>query len=261
MKLALLLAFCLLAGAFNAARAQAPPPGNEVDDGGSYEGAGPDDDQDGGSFEGDGLEDGEDDGGSEFDDPNVPEEEDLGEDAEDDAEADAEGDAQGEQDENQKGTDSKVKSTAAAGHGGYHRRRHPFHHRRPHRGWGGYGYGRGYRFFGRRRHNHAEIDRSTCSVQASYFLSFNGQRRYCRHATNDHDDCQACCEAATRRETRGADKDDIIGFITLNVRGHHGGYRNKREAGAAAYDAGDKGREPQIRKWECVCCIPKHGRH
>jgi len=115
-------------------------------------------------------------------------------------------------------------------------------------------------------------------VQASYFLSFNGDRRHCRHATYDHDDCQSCCEAATRRETRGADKDDIIGFITRH-RKHgerRGEYRGKREAGAGYAAAGGGGyaaaggygehkekviveHKREDHEWECVCCIPKKG--
>uniref|UniRef100_A0A914URD3 Uncharacterized protein n=1 Tax=Plectus sambesii TaxID=2011161 RepID=A0A914URD3_9BILA len=101
-------------------------------------------------------------------------------------------------------------------------------------------YGRRHHHHFRRRHHNRQIERSTCSVQASYFLSVNRERRYCIDAVHEHDDCQACCEAATRRETRGVDKDDVTGFISVGGNYGRGGGRDK----------------------ECVCCIPnKHHHH
>jgi len=239
MKLALLFMLCLLASAFDIARAR-PQDDGLGEEGGLPEGE-DDGTEDGGSVEDDGLGDGGDDGSEgPYDD----------------------GDENGPDDE---GADlTGIKGTGAAGHGsgGHHRRHHSHHHHRSHH----HNRHHGFRGFGgfRRRHHHfghggATVDRSTCSVQASYFLSYNGDRRHCRFATEEHDDCQACCEAATRRETLGADKDDIIGFVTLNLRYRE---RSKRETGVA-YDGNDKGRDKDYKppvheqKWECVCCIPK----
>lgn len=237
MKLALLFMLCLLASAFDVARSR--PQDEGQDDGGGLPEGEDDGSEDGGSVEDDGLGDGADDGSEgPYDDGD--------ENAPDDDGSDLTG----------------IKGKGAAGHGGnHHNRHHRHHHHRSHH----HGHHRGFGGF-RRRHHHfgghggGYVDRSTCSVQASYFLSYNGDRRYCRFATEEHDDCQACCEAATRRETRGADKDDIIGFVTLNLR--YRGERSKREAGVA-YDGNDKGHDKNYKppvhepKWECVCCIPK----
>jgi len=221
MKLALLLTLCLLASAYGRPNKEEADDGPEELDGGPVEGG----EEDGeGSYEGpEGPEGHDEEGGPHYDD-------DEGYEGYDE-EAPA-------NDENQV---AGVKDKEAAGHfGGFNGYRRPYRH-----------YGHHFR----RHHHHGNggryVDRSTCSVQASYFLSYNGDRRYCRYATEDHDDCQACCEAATRRETRNADKDDIIGFITLN---HRHGNRGKREA---AYAAGGGDKSYDEPKWECVCCIPK----
>jgi len=270
MKLAVLLMLCFLASAF----AQNPE-GLEGDSGEYLPEEGGSQEIEGGSFEqGDEPEE---EGETEEGPYEGPEYED-GEGSEDQAPVDP-------------NAPDTTKDAQAAGHyeGGYGGHGGYGHHG-GHRGYGGFrhhgyrrrfavrrrflvrGFGGGY---GGGRHH---VDRSTCSVQASYFLSFNGDRRFCRFATEEHDDCQACCEAATRRETRGVNKDDIIGFIVRNVR--HRNYRNKREAGAgyaaggaaggayaaggsAAYAASDK-REVRVvdePEEECVCCIPKHHRN
>lgn len=232
MKLALLFMLCLLASAYGRPQAEEGLEDQEgLPEGGPEEG-------DEGSYEGE-PDEGADEEGTSYDDPDI------------------EGEEEPVDDDNTEV--GQVKDKEAAGHGGYHHRRHHHHHHRRHHHYGGFG-----GFYRRHHHNHGYVDRSTCSVQASYFLSFNGQRRYCRYATDDHDDCQACCEAATRRETRNANKDDIIGFITLNHRHRGDGYRGKREAGyaAAAAAASDKGHDNRTNepKWECVCCIPKANR-
>uniref|UniRef100_A0A914UY58 Uncharacterized protein n=1 Tax=Plectus sambesii TaxID=2011161 RepID=A0A914UY58_9BILA len=230
MKLALLFTLCLLASAFDAVRPQDLDGGYE---GGPIQDAGSEEisEGDGGSYEGGSYEEGPQDDGPEEDGPSSLE-------YDDEEPAKPEGDADA----------PEVKDKEAAGHGHY-RRNH--HHRRHHHH--------------RRFHHHGgrEIDRSTCSVQASYLLGHSRQRRFCRYATEEHDDCQACCEAASRRETRGTNKDDIVGFVTRNRRHGGGNYRGKREAGAAyaaAAASDDKGKdykrdEPE---WECVCCIPNH---